>query len=75
MNILNNEFLYRFQINDIGIILVKLAMDNDESKKQFKFFNGVSSYKVIDELKKFKTLLQAQKYLESLFTDYKDSSY
>ena len=75
MNILNNEFLYRFQINDIGIILVKLAMDNDESKKQFKFFNGIASYKVIDELKKFKTLLQAQNYLESLFTDYKDTSY
>ena len=75
MNILNNEFLYRFQINDIGIILVKLAMDNDESKKQFKFFNGIASYKIIDELKKFKTLLQAQSYLESLFTDYKDTSY
>lgn len=75
MNILNNEFLYRFQINDIGIILVKLAIDNDDSKKQFKFFNGIASYKVIDKLKEFKTLLQAQKYLESLFTDYNDSSY
>jgi len=75
MNILNNEFLYRFQINDIGIILVKLPMDNDDSKKQFKFFNGIASYKVIDELKKFKTLLQAQKYLESLFADYKNTSY
>jgi hypothetical protein len=75
MNILNNEFLYQFQINDIGIILVKLAMDNDDSKKQFKFFNGVASYKVIDELKKFKTLLQAQPYLESLFTNYNNTSY
>jgi hypothetical protein len=75
MNILNNEFLYRFQINDIGIILVKLAMDNDDSKKQFKFFNGIASYKIIDELKKFKTLLQAQPYLESLFTNYNDTSY
>jgi len=75
MDILNNEFLYRFQINNIGIIIVKLAMDNDDSKKQFKFFNGIASYKIIDELKKFKTLLQAQKYLESLFTDCKDTSY
>ena len=75
MNILNNEFLYRFLINENGIILVKLPVDDDPLKKQFKFFNGIASIKVIDKLKQFKTLLQAQPYLETLFRDYKDNSY
>lgn len=63
-----NGFWYSWSLNNAGLVITKQSNTiNSENKKDHRFYFGVSSYPIVDELKKFPTLGECQGYLESLF--------
>lgn len=58
-------FIYRFQENNLGIIVCKVNTANE--KIEYKHFIGLLSYPIYDKLKLLKSYHQIQEYLKTLF--------
>lgn len=58
-------FIYRFQENNLGIIVCKVNTANENI--EYKHFIGLLSYPIYDKLKLLKSYDQIQEYLKTLF--------